>query len=214
MRLKSGRHERGFTLIEIIVTLTITAVLATMIYTYFGEAFLQSVTPITRLKNAAALQRVMENITADCNVYPKWRSGATYYANTSYVIPTNFNGFYYQCTVGGTSGTSEPTWPLGNAPYTEITGTGVQWTKSGRVRASLSLDTLSNNIGVEGTDQTNNNYGKNSDGTYQKYHVLKNGFVQFDNSYGEVADTTVRKILKVSLKNEHGETLTALFFSD
>ena len=112
MRLKSDRHARGFTLIEIIVTLTITAVLATMIFTYFGKAFTESVKPIIRLKSSATLQRAMENITADYNVYPKWRSG-TAYTNIHYVIPTNFNGFYYQCTVAGTSGTSEPTnWPL------------------------------------------------------------------------------------------------------
>ena len=66
MRPKPHRHDRGFTLLEIIVTMTITAVLATMLYAYFGEAFLQS---------SAALPRVMANITADANVYPKWRSG-------------------------------------------------------------------------------------------------------------------------------------------
>jgi len=37
-------------------------------------------------------------------------------ASTSYsvgdiVIPTTANGFYYECTVAGTSGSSEPTWP-------------------------------------------------------------------------------------------------------
>lgn len=92
MRRRLFGYARGFTLLEIIITLTITAVLATMIFTYFGKAFTESVTPITRLKSSAVLQRVMENITADYNVYPKWRSGAAY-TNASYVIPTNFNGY-------------------------------------------------------------------------------------------------------------------------
>ena len=210
MRLKTGHNTRAFTLLEIIITLTVTAVLATMIFTYFGKAFTESVTPITRLKSSAALQRVMENITADYNVYPKWRSGTTY-AVDALVIPTNFNGHYYKSS-GGMSGTTEPNWPLNNGWTTTVPDNTIStWTESGRLRA---LDTLSNNIGVEGTDQTNNNYGKNSDGTYQKYHVLRNGFVQFDNNNGEVADTTVKKILKVTLKIENGETLTALFFSD
>jgi prepilin-type N-terminal cleavage/methylation domain-containing protein len=214
MRLKLDSHARGFTLIEIIVTLTITAVLATMIFTYFGKAFTESVIPITRLKSSAALQRVMENITADYNVHPKWRSGATY-TSASYVIPTNFNGYYYQCTIAGTSGTSEPTWPLGNTPYTETTGTGVQWTKSGRLRALLALATLRTNIGAEGSDQLTNAYGKNPDGTtYTKYNVVKNGFVQFV-SDAEVNDTSgANNILKVTLKSDTGETLTALFLSD
>ena len=53
MRLKSEHHARGFTLIEIVITLTVTAILSTMIFTYFGKAFTESVTPITRLKNSA-----------------------------------------------------------------------------------------------------------------------------------------------------------------
>src|SRR3989304_9588016 len=65
MRLKTRHNTLGFTLIEIIITLTVTAVLATMIYTYFGKAFSESVTPITRLRNSASLQRVKENIRAD-----------------------------------------------------------------------------------------------------------------------------------------------------
>jgi prepilin-type N-terminal cleavage/methylation domain-containing protein len=219
MRFKSDRHARGFTLIEIIVTLTITAVLATMIFTYFGKAFTESVTPLTRLKSSAALQRVMENITADANVYPKWRSGATY-TSASYVIPTNFNGFYYQCTVAGTSGTSEPTWPLGNAPYTETTGTGVQWTKSGRLRTLLPLLTLQTRIGGagggEGSDQTTKDYGKNPDGiTYTKYNVVRNRFTRFVNDIDQDSDASgANNILKVTLKNENGETQTALFVSD
>ncbi|MFH1080776.1 MAG: prepilin-type N-terminal cleavage/methylation domain-containing protein [Pseudomonadota bacterium] len=201
MRFKSNR---GFTLVEIIITLTVTAILATMIYTYFGEAFLQSVVPVTRLKSSAALQGVMENITADYNVHPKWRSG-TLYAAGAFVIPTNFNGFYYQCTAG-TSGTSEPIWPLGITPYTETTGTGVQWTKIGRLRTLLSLSTLQTRIGAEGTDQDN---------AYGKYNVIRNRFTRFVNDIDQDSDASgANNILKVTLKNDNGETQTALFVSD
>ena len=179
MRLKSEHHASGFTLIEIVITLTVTAVLSTMIFTFFGKAFTESVTPIVRLKSSAVLQRVMENITADYNVYPKWRSGTAYTAGGR-VIPTNFNGYYYQCTTAGTSGTSEPTnWSQRSGAT--VIDNAVIWTWSGRLRDSLSLNTLSNNIGAEGTDQTNNNYGKNSDGTYTKYSVVKNRFTHFVN---------------------------------
>ena len=205
MKFKIGHNTRGFTLIEIIITLTVTAVLATMIYTYFGEAFLQSVTPITRLKSSAAMQRVMENITADYNVYPKWRSG-TAYTNTNYVIPTNFNGYYYQCTIAGTSGTSEPNWPLRSGAT--ITDNAVTWTWSGRLRTLCPLTTLQTSIGAEGDDKDN---------AYGKYHVVSNRFTHFDNFIDQDNDDSganANKILKITLRNDTGETQTALFVSD
>jgi len=216
-RLLSG-YAQGFTLLEIIITLTVTAVLASMIFTYFGKAFTESVTPITRLKSTAALQRVMENITADYNVHPKWRSG-TAYSNTNYVIPTSFNGYYYQCTVAGTSGSTEPTnWPLrSGATVTDGVASPVTWTWGGRLRTPIPLSTLLTRIGAEGSDQLTNEYGKNQDGTYTKYSVVKNRFTHFANGVDQDSDDSganANKILKVTLRNESGETLTALFVSD
>jgi prepilin-type N-terminal cleavage/methylation domain-containing protein len=208
---KAGHHNRAFTLLEIIITLTVSAVLATMIYMYFGKAFSESVTPITRLRNSAALQRVMENIRADYNVYPKWRSGTTY-TNGSFVIPTNFNGHRYQCTPG-TSGTTEPNWPLNSVGT--VADSGITWTERGSPWTSAFLTTLKGNIGAEGFDQTANPYGKNPDGTtYTKYNVVRNRFTQFVNDIDQDSDASgANKILKVTLKNDNGETLTALFFS-
>jgi prepilin-type N-terminal cleavage/methylation domain-containing protein len=198
---------RGFTLLEIIITLTTLAVLATMIYTYFGKAFLESVTPITRLKNTAALQRVMENIKADCNVYPRWRSETAYTQDISVVTPTAFNGFYYKCTTAGSgvSGTTEPVWKEKINDITDPESTGMKWTMAGKLRDKLSLETLKGNIGEETFPQDNN---------YGKYYVVKNDYIQFDNANQEIADNTYKKILKVTIKNGNGETLTALFFSD
>jgi prepilin-type N-terminal cleavage/methylation domain-containing protein len=215
MRLQTGHNTRGFTLIEIIITLTVTAVLATMIYMYFGKAFSESVTPITRLQTSTSLQRVMENIRADYNVYPRWRSGAAY-TTSSYIIPTNFNGHYYKCTTAGTSGTTEPNWPLNSGGT--VTDSGITWTEGVSPPppwTSAFLTTLKNNIGTEGSDQTANNYGKNPDGTtYTKYNVVRNRFTQFVNDVDQDSDPSgANKILKVTLKNDNGETLTALFFS-
>jgi prepilin-type N-terminal cleavage/methylation domain-containing protein len=205
MRLKSNRQARGFTLIETIITLTVTAVLATMIFTYFGEAFLQSITPITRLKNAATLQNIMENITADYNVYPKWRSG-TVYTNANYVIPTNFNGHYYKCsTATGTSGAAEPTnWPLNSGGA--VTDNTVTWVEIGRLRTLRSLTALQTSIGTEGTEMNN---------TYGKYHVVRNRFTRFVSDVDQDADAGgANTLLKVTLRNNSGETQTALFVSD
>ena len=203
MRRRLFGYAQGFTLLEIIITMTVTAVLATMIYTYFGKAFTESVTSITRLKSSAALQRVMENITADYNVYPKWRSG-TVYTSASYVIPTNFNGHYYKCsTATGTSGGSEPNWPFNSGTVLDNT---ITWVESGSLRTLRPLTTLKTSVGAEGTDQDN---------TYGKYHVVKNRFTQFLNDVDQDSDTSgANKILKVTLRNDTGETQTALFVSD
>ena len=203
MRLKSEHHVRGFTLIEIVITITITAILSTMIFTYFGKAFTESVTPITRLKSAAALQRVMENITADYNVYPKWRSGTAYTAGGR-VIPTNFNAHYYSSSAG-TSGPTEPIWPESGT----VTDNTVTWTEIGRLRTLLPLSTLQTRIGAEDSNQDN---------AYGKYHVVRNRFTHFNDAGVDLdsddSGANANKILKVTLRNDSGETLTALFVSD
>jgi prepilin-type N-terminal cleavage/methylation domain-containing protein len=215
--LTDGLRHRGtgFTLIEIIITMMIVSILGTMIYTFFLKAFSESVTPITRLRTSAGLHMVMANITADYNRYPRWRSVTVYTAGT-YVIPTNFNGHYYVSTNGGTSGAagSEPVWPLGSGAT--VNDNGITWTESGRLRTLKPLAALQGQIGAEGSVQNANDYGKNPDGiTYTKYTVVKNRFIKFTDAGGEIDDATgVNNILKVTLQNETGETLTALFFSD
>jgi prepilin-type N-terminal cleavage/methylation domain-containing protein len=217
MKLKPEHHARGFTLIEIVITITITAILSTMIFTYFGKVFTESVTPITRLKSAEALQRVMENITADYNVYPKWKSG-TNYASGGYVIPTNFNGHYYRSS-GGTSGSNEPNWPTGSSGT--VPDNTITWTETGRLRETappngMPLLTLKSNIGVEGSLQSTNPYGLNPDGiTYATYTVDKNNFIKFVNDMEQdIVAGDAENILKVTLRNDSGETMTALFVSD
>ena len=203
------RHKgSGFTLIEIIITMMIVSVLGTMIYTYFLKAFSESVTPITRLRASAALHMVMANITADYNRYPRWRSGTSYSSPPTFVIPTNFNGYFYFATNGGTSSAgSEPVWPLSSGGT--FNDNGIIWRWGGRLRTLKPLGgtppTLQSQIGVGGSEYSNE---------YGKYTVVTNRFIQFDASGNEIVDTTFNNILKVTLKNETGETLTSLFFSD
>ena len=211
------RHKgSGFTLIEIIITMMIISVLGTMIYTFFLNAFSDSVVPITRLRASAALHKVMANITADYNRYPRWRSETNYSTvMLTYVIPTNFNGHYYRLESIPGSGTSsapgfEPVWPLSSGGT--VTDNTITWKEWGRLRvdngvspSEMPLTTLKSQIRAQGSEYTNN---------YGKYTVVKNGFIQFDASGNEIDDATLNKILKVTLKNETGETLTALFFDE
>lgn len=208
MRMKpgTGGSQRGFTLIEIIVTLVIVAVMGTMIYVYFGKAFSESATPVVQIQKYTDLHRTMENIRADYQKYPKWRSSTAYAAGAA-VIPTNPNGRSYTCATGGTSGAEEPAWNQGGASYSD--GTAV-W---GAASSPVNLTTLRTGIGAEGTDQDN---------AYGRYYVVANRFILFDSSGAEQDDTSGKNnILKVIVKNHSqdtstyklGGTLEALFYS-
>lgn len=55
----------GFTLLEIIIVLLISTILAAMMLPYFGRNLHQSSAPIFDLQKSLSIVRVMENITAD-----------------------------------------------------------------------------------------------------------------------------------------------------
>lgn len=58
-------------------------------------------------------------------VHTAW-AASTAYSLGDYVHATTFNGFRYECTTAGTSGTGEPTWPL--VEGATVTDGGVTWT--------------------------------------------------------------------------------------
>jgi hypothetical protein len=75
---------------------------------------------------------------------PAWSSQTDYPLGAT-VRPTTWNGYYYVCTLEGTSGSSEPTWPTTNGETVSDgsgTWTATQWTQgSSIVDGSLtSLD--------------------------------------------------------------------------
>jgi prepilin-type N-terminal cleavage/methylation domain-containing protein len=60
----SKQREKGFTLLEIIITLVIAAILGTFLVTFMGTAVTKSGEPVARAKQLYELQQVMENIKA------------------------------------------------------------------------------------------------------------------------------------------------------
>lgn len=111
MILLKNNSKSGFTLIEVIITLVIVAVVAAMMTAYFGTGITQSSIPIFRLQGVARLNDVLEKITAFYSKYPQWQKSTTYAAN-AVIIPTTpkRTGLLYTTTSGGTSGTVEPDW--------------------------------------------------------------------------------------------------------
>lgn len=65
MRVSGKAALRGFTLIEVIVTILIVAVVGAMMYSVLGTSMTGSSLPVVRLQTSLALQRTMENMMAD-----------------------------------------------------------------------------------------------------------------------------------------------------
>jgi prepilin-type N-terminal cleavage/methylation domain-containing protein len=55
----------GFTLLEIIVTLTVASVLGTIIFLYMNTSLTRSTEPVTRIQKTYSLNQIAEQITAD-----------------------------------------------------------------------------------------------------------------------------------------------------
>ena len=72
-------RQGGFTLIEIIASLLIAAILGAIMFQYFGTSLTQSTVPIDRLKKALQLQQTLENITED---YESSDKSSTYLETT------------------------------------------------------------------------------------------------------------------------------------
>jgi prepilin-type N-terminal cleavage/methylation domain-containing protein len=206
--------EAGFTLIEAIITMVVIALAATMIVSFFGANITQTSTPIVMLNTAGNLKQIMDKITAQYRQIPHWHPNTTYAVN-AVVLPTtpNANGFQYICTVAGTSGASEPGWPIvSNATVADNT---ITWRQNGAAPPLTGLQTA---IGAEGTEQTN---------SFGSYSIVRNRFIKFDANnyeqnidplYGAAAgDPAYGRFLKVIIgltanaPNRTAETLTTLF---
>jgi len=225
MITENKKYTAGFTLIETIVTLVVAAIIGIFFYTFFSTSIYKSHLPMENLVRANDLNQVMENIRTYYKPYPVWQPNHNYNVNDQ-VMPTAFSlsgqRWWYKCTKAGMSGSispisQEPPWTA-PSPFTNPTGAfndnGVTWTYQGILP---SLSDLYNYIGVVDTvnkkcpplpgekcyDQSTNQYG---------YYVIENGWIDFDPITKTASTSTNQNILKVTIKNDAGETATALFF--
>ncbi|MCX5831477.1 MAG: prepilin-type N-terminal cleavage/methylation domain-containing protein [Deltaproteobacteria bacterium] len=208
MKSRKNNSKSGFTLIEVIITLVVVAVIAAMMTAYFGKGITQSSIPIFRLTAAGKLNDIMEKITAEYDKIPRW-SPNTYYAVGTIVIPTPLrrNGYQYICTVAGTSGTVEPgtetptptPWPVvSGGMVTETTGsaTKVRWLYNGlapklsgplpglqtRLAETEDLSTPKAGVVGENTDHLSQPFGGTATIIYLNYRLVHNRFITFNTS--------------------------------
>jgi prepilin-type N-terminal cleavage/methylation domain-containing protein len=137
MKTHTENHQAGFTLIEFIVGLVVAAIMAAMVYTYFGNALTKSSEPIFRLQKASKLHHVMENIVADFNRLNALNLRYVWQPSTNYRVGAvvtgtgatlTYYGYYYKSSNAGISGASVPTW---GATVTDGTSpTTITWTQS------------------------------------------------------------------------------------
>lgn len=91
-----SRSEKGFTLVEVIITIIVAAILGSFLITFMGTAVTRSADPIIRAQNLAAAGATMERITADYVSYlstplstPNWVKFKSSYASQCTMIPTS-----------------------------------------------------------------------------------------------------------------------------
>lgn len=134
------KNRKGFTLIEIIITLILIGIVGATAYGYFGKMIAHSDEPVRKLINTLALHEAMENIIADYNYRFKpsvWRA-STHYETGALIIPPPTSlvplvwpDYFkiFQCTKTGTSNSTalpSTTWPINCTPGT-ITEGSVDW---------------------------------------------------------------------------------------
>jgi prepilin-type N-terminal cleavage/methylation domain-containing protein len=134
MKLRKNNSKSGFTLIEVIVTIVVIAIVAAMMTAYFGTGITQSSIPIFRLNASAKINAILEKITSDYNNSPPtWSPSRTYNAGTigTIILPpaASRNGYQYFRADTVTTGATEPAWPLSTCIGAACTVDG--WTYSG-----------------------------------------------------------------------------------
>jgi prepilin-type N-terminal cleavage/methylation domain-containing protein len=254
--------QSGFTLIEIIATVVVVAILGAMIITFLSDSLIKSSDPIKWLKASSNLNKVMANITADYNQFPRWQSMRNYSAGDK-VLPISMNGRYYTCVFAGTSGASEPNWfdnsnvtdgsvtwnnnpsskagmwktatdyavgdiviptiPNGHFYRCKTAGTSGAtepiWPKTGGSTISDGgvvwtrlIQYLKEAVGMPDSNPKSNSYGQCPGINCVPYYVTANNFIKFTSNAAQNINIGDREnILKITLKNDEGGTLTALF---
>jgi prepilin-type N-terminal cleavage/methylation domain-containing protein len=97
-------NSGGFTLLEVIVSLIVAAILGAMLVTFMGSSVMQSGSPVLLAQNGAYLNQIMENMSAD-------------YKFLMATAPTPLNSFMANV---GAEGSSQTRYADASHPYSVI----------------------------------------------------------------------------------------------
>lgn len=81
-RMQKKNSEEGFTLLEVIITITIGAILASILVAFMGTAITQSSDPVKRVRDLGVSSGSLETVNADYSSYlssgnPNWTTFKT-----------------------------------------------------------------------------------------------------------------------------------------
>lgn len=96
---QKNAHQKGFTLIEVIITIIIVALAGTVIFTYLGNVLTRSHEPIALVRDLAEAKEDMEELVADYQRY--FRGNITWSEFVSIVDDSNVQ----KTELHGSSGT-------------------------------------------------------------------------------------------------------------
>jgi prepilin-type N-terminal cleavage/methylation domain-containing protein len=93
--IRIKKSESGFTLIEVIITITLAAILGSFLVTFMGTAITKSADPIRQAQNSAASKGKMETVSAAYAAYNLTQRTSNDWTTflgkvTSYVTISNF----------------------------------------------------------------------------------------------------------------------------
>lgn len=212
-------RNRGFTLLEILITLLLTSIIGSLVFNYFGIFESKSQVSLSGLQDSLELHSVMEKIAADHaailaqDMPNQWRP-SHYYRRGDVVIPVNDRrGHQYRCFSSGWSGTSEPFWETSEDVI--LADNSVLWQENGRQLDPLieRLMTLRTGALLNVSDGVVRDYKY-----YGRYGIVFDRYIKFEaNGLLEQEKVVVpgdpEKMLRITIVNERGDRLTGLFAS-
>lgn len=98
------KDHRGFTLIEIIISLIVASILGVMLVSFMGSTVVQSANPVLLAQNGAYLNQIVENMGADYK----------------YLMATSANPMTTFIANVGAEGTSQTRYADASNPYTVV----------------------------------------------------------------------------------------------
>ena len=110
------KNSRGFTLIEVIITLIVAGIIAAMLFVFMGNV-VRSSNPVLQAQNGAYLNEIMENMTSDYK----------------YLLANSSSPMATFITNVGSEGTQQNRYSLADRsrPYTIVENHGITFAAAG-----------------------------------------------------------------------------------